>query len=929
MEGTEAPDLASASLAIRLQEYLNPPIPSTPPSAPLGEDCPPKPDADQANDELFISEHEPPRKRARRTPLLTSKEVRESVRIGLDDAYAGRIPSSSHLNVTWKATDDSKGRKKSKANELDFATLGGSNIIEDIRENSRLPSIPVSTKANKNIALQELVEGIPEAAQKDAAPDKRAIIKATKKFNYKPRSDRQGGWKHIKLQASLYHHQTMKLLGAAFMPDKRERENSDQKPYGANIVDGDFKVLDDNANTTLIVAPRGVIGHWKSQIDKHVRPNILGPILSHYAGSRVDSSNAVETMLWHKVILTSYDEVRNSYPKLKKPDGMTLEKVQRWAEKEFKENAGPLHQIRFRRIILDEGHQIRNPSSQTSIAVRALHAHYKWILSGTPLLKWGRMSVELGDIEKLIHENDSHNAEFWAYFNFLEVPHVGRFSNFLANFCSGSELANQRLTSIVKSVVFRRTHRSRLFECPIITLPEIGEKTVTVKPLAIEKALYNMIKDFFIDGINCIASSNDQEAQNRCFLTMLLKLRMLNSHLLCVQDILKKLLAIDVNLAELQSVLTANSENETDCSQQIFSVIHGLVMTGKQAKKPRAPATPLTAQFLKRVFEWMNNENQEECQTRMKCARCDALAARTRVTSCMHLICEDCFQYLKESDSSWSSKIVCPVCTDKNTVDTEDFDMDPSILSLRLGYMCAKSRENGSKKKPKKKISASATNSLFMSVFEENADEFNRRADIDWLKAEGEDMPSSKVIQTRDLIHKWMAEDPETKIVIFTQFRAMASIFGGMCRREKWAYVMLTGDMDFASRQQSIDDFQSKPEFQIMIASLKAGGVGLDLTSGNKCILVEPWWNDAIQQQAFCRLFRIGQVRNVEIVKLVATDTIDEYMMELQQMKLEQIEHAIGDATLPLTGVAGMLMKHFGTPEMNEDGGYTLHARTE
>jgi SNF2 family DNA or RNA helicase len=85
--------------------------------------------------------------------------------------------------------------------------------------------------------------------------------------------------------------------------------------------------------------------------------------------------------------LTSYDEVRNSYPRLHKPDDMTLEEVQRAAEKEFKENAGPLHQIRFRRIILDEGHQIRNPSSQTSIAVRALHAHYKWILSGTPLLK--------------------------------------------------------------------------------------------------------------------------------------------------------------------------------------------------------------------------------------------------------------------------------------------------------------------------------------------------------------------------------------------------------------------------------------------------------------------------------------------------------------------------------------------------------------
>jgi SNF2 family DNA or RNA helicase len=134
--------------------------------------------------------------------------------------------------------------------------------------------------------------------------------------------------------------------------------------------------------------------------------------------------------------------------------------------------------------------------------------------------------------------------------------------------------------------------------------------------------------------------------------------------------------------------------------------------------------------------------------------------------------------------------------------------------------------------------------------------------------------------------------------------------------------------MSFASRQQSIDDFQTDPQFRTMIASLKAGGVGLDLTSGNKCILVEPWWNDAIQQQAFCRLFRIGQVRNVEIVKLVATETIDDYMMELQKMKLEQIQAAIGVATLPVTGVTAMLMTHFGTVQMGEGGGYTITPRT-
>lgn len=113
--------------------------------------------------------------------------------------------------------------------------------------------------------------------------------------------------------------------------------------------------------------------------------------------------------------------------------------------------------------------------------------------------------------------------------------------------------------------------------------------------------------------------------------------------------------------------------------------------------------------------------------------------------------------------------------------------------------------------------------------------------------------------------------------------------------------------MDFASRTQSLQEFQTDPDIKIMIASLKAGGVGLDITAANKCILIDPWWNDAIQQQAFCRLFRIGQQRNVEIVKLVVQESIDDYMLRLQIEKLKEIEGAIGPARLPSVSETDLL----------------------
>lgn len=133
--------------------------------------------------------------------------------------------------------------------------------------------------------------------------------------------------------------------------------------------------------------------------------------------------------------------------------------------------------------------------------------------------------------------------------------------------------------------------------------------------------------------------------------------------------------------------------------------------------------------------------------------------------------------------------------------------------------------------------------------------------------------------------------------------------------------------MSFPSRQASISDFGNNAEIKVMIASLKAGGVGIDLTMANKCILVEPWWNDAVQQQAFCRLFRIGQERNVEIVKIVVKGTIDDYMTQLQEEKNKNIEEAIGDKALTGRSTTLELMAMFGEVEEVPEGGLVIRRR--
>lgn len=165
-----------------------------------------------ANDnELFIAQ-EPFVKRPRLTPRLTNAEIRASVRVGLDNTQGARIPKSSHFETLLRPVNngsdkEKKGPKKSRANELDVTTLRGSDIIADAQISAASAPIPISAQSKKDQALSDLIHSLPKEARSDAMPDKKLVIDATKKFTKKPRVDRVGGWKHVNLESSLYHHQ--------------------------------------------------------------------------------------------------------------------------------------------------------------------------------------------------------------------------------------------------------------------------------------------------------------------------------------------------------------------------------------------------------------------------------------------------------------------------------------------------------------------------------------------------------------------------------------------------------------------------------------------------------------------------------------------------------------------------------------------------
>jgi SWI/SNF-related matrix-associated actin-dependent regulator of chromatin subfamily A3 len=88
-------------------------------------------------------------------------------------------------------------------------------------------------------------------------------------------------------------------------------------------------------------------------------------------------------------------------------------------------------------------------------------------------------------------------------------------------------------------------------------------------------------------------------------------------------------------------------------------------------------------------------------------------------------------------------------------------------------------------------------------------------------------------------------------------------------------------------RTISMERFKKDPKVTVMLISLKAGGVGLNLTSASRIYLMEPYWNPAVEQQAIDRVHRLGQTRTVHTIRFIAKNTIEENIVELQKKKMK------------------------------------------
>jgi len=131
------------------------------------------------------------------------------------------------------------------------------------------------------------------------------------------------------------------------------------------------------------------------------------------------------------------------------------------------------------------------------------------------------------------------------------------------------------------------------------------------------------------------------------------------------------------------------------------------------------------------------------------------------------------------------------------------------------------------------------------------------------------------------------------KALVFSQFTSMLKLLRARLDAGKVVYEYLDGKT--RNRQATVNRFQSDADCKLFLISLKAGGLGLNLTEAEYVFLLDPWWNPAVEAQAVDRAHRIGQKRSVFAYRLIARDTVEEKVLELQKTKRELAAAIIGE----------------------------------
>ncbi|XP_063943456.1 DNA repair protein RAD5A isoform X2 [Daucus carota subsp. sativus] len=236
--------------------------------------------------------------------------------------------------------------------------------------------------------------------------------------------------------------------------------------------------------------------------------------------------------------------------------------------------------------------------------------------------------------------------------------------------------------------------------------------------------------------------------------------------------------------------------------------------------------------YVQEVVEEIRKGEEGECPI------CLEVFEDAVLTPCAHRLCRECLL------ASWQSHTsgLCPVC--RKTVSKHDLITAP-------------------------------TTSRFQIDIEKNWVESSK---VSILLSELENLRSSG-----------------SKSIIFSQWTAFLDLLQIPLSRSKFAFLRLDGTLNQHQREKVLKQFSEDSNILVLLMSLKAGGVGINLTAASNAFVMDPWWNPAVEEQAVMRIHRIGQTNSVNIRRFIVKGTVEERMEAVQARKQRMISGALTD----------------------------------
>ena len=154
---------------------------------------------------------------------------------------------------------------------------------------------------------------------------------------------------------------------------------------------------------------------------------------------------------------------------------------------------------------------------------------------------------------------------------------------------------------------------------------------------------------------------------------------------------------------------------------------------------------------------------------------------------------------------------------------------------------------------------------------------------------------SAKIEKTLELISDIAVKDPTEKILIFSQFTSLLDLLEVPMYERKMKYQRYDGSMSMGDRADAVEKFMDTADQRIMLLSLKAGNAGLNLAKASQVIILDPFWNPYVEEQAIDRAHRMPQNREVTVHRVLVPETVEDRICEIQDKKREMIDTALDE----------------------------------